>query len=158
MAGPAGEHCELVTADGLPADTVADADTAAVAPSEAAPFEEGCFLKFTVEGEQPEDMPRGKALKNVLGKTGGLAFVNYDPVRSPPRSCSRLHTDGMCVHTDCLACARHELAVVLLAPWVYPFQICCWEPLHKWACTSGGYKLPTLPHAVGNKSNWPDAF
>lgn len=96
MVGPAGEHCELVTAEGLPADAAADADAATNVPAaEAAAFEEGCFLKFTVEEEQPPEMPRGRALKNVLGKTGGLAFVNYDPVRPPLCSCSCLHADGM---------------------------------------------------------------
>lgn len=82
---PDRSHCPVVTAEGLPEDQPAEAKgegaEASTAPAEE-PYDEGCFVAFTVVGDLPEGMPVGGKLREVLGATGGLKFVDFDTVRA----------------------------------------------------------------------------
>ena len=95
-------HCPAVTAEGLPEDLPdPDADRKAAQEQNAAAkdaYEEGCFVKFEVQGDVPEAMPSGAALRTMLGGTaGGLAYVQYQPVRRR----SSFHS-ASCDAMDCL--------------------------------------------------------
>lgn len=90
---PDRDRCPDVTAENLPEDELdgssqpgevaaAAAHEPSKGASEEVAFEEGCFIGFTVEGDLPEEVPVGRELKELLGDTGGLAFVEFDKVRS----------------------------------------------------------------------------
>ena len=83
---PDRSHCPVVTAEGLPEDQPAEAkpegEDAQAAAKEEAPYEEGCFVAFAVVGDLPEGMPVGAKLRELLGATGGLKFVDFDTARS----------------------------------------------------------------------------
>lgn len=84
-----GGECPVITAEGLPEDQEEEAAAKEgddAGPSAEEPYEEGCFVKFTVQGEMPEAMPFGRPLRDVLGHTGGLAFVAFDKVRPQRKS------------------------------------------------------------------------
>lgn len=91
---PDRERCLDVTIENLPEDDPErssqtgeekDAPAAQTVAKPGAPkesvFEPGCILGFTVQGVLPEQMPVGRELKELLGVTGGLAFVEFDRVR-----------------------------------------------------------------------------
>jgi hypothetical protein len=89
---PDRERCLDVTAENLPEDEpegssqhreekpAARTPAKRDAPEEAV-LEPGCIVGFTVEGDLPENAPAGRELKELLGGTGGLAFVEFDKVR-----------------------------------------------------------------------------
>lgn len=88
------QHCPEVTAEGLPEDppvASADGKAGAEAAEAGAPYEEGCFMRFEVQGDVPEAMPVGAALRALLGgPAAGLAHVQYQPVRAWPPPCSHV--------------------------------------------------------------------
>ena len=76
----------MVIAEGLPDDPpdTSGKSTEAAAPEPVdEPFDEGCIVKFEVQGDLPQAMPQGRQLRSLLGssKDSGLAFVGYKPVR-----------------------------------------------------------------------------
>jgi hypothetical protein len=83
-ANGAHPNCPVVTADGLPEDPPEPSVKKADTPPEEESFEAGCILTMEVVGDVPAALPRGRALKSLLGggSAGGLAFVEFNPVRS----------------------------------------------------------------------------